>query len=77
MMNFCPAKQKGVAEPTFSHYLRAREDGKKYPVFILIPRKRVENGIIIKYKVKVVLIFSGTSWMNEAEWNKDWISGKR
>ncbi|KAI1699595.1 tc5 transposase DNA-binding domain-containing protein [Ditylenchus destructor] len=47
--------------------LTARDDGRKLPPFILLPRKRPVPAVCDKFKSKLILIWSGdNAWMNNS-----------
>ena len=60
-----PLKSTGHEKARLTIMLTARADGRKLPVFILIPRKRPIKKLVDKYRGKAVIKFEGTSWMNE------------
>ena len=60
-----PLKSTGHEKQRLTIMLTARADGRKLPVFILIPRKRPIKKLVDKYRGKAVINFEGTSWMNE------------
>ena len=59
-----PVRSTGHEKERTTIMLTARVDGKKYPVYILIPRKRPYKALVEKYRGRAIIKYEGTNWMN-------------
>ena len=46
--------------------LTASSEGKKMPIFVLLPRKRPIDAVVKKFGKKMVLCWEGKNWMDDA-----------